>query len=502
MSMHRSTIRMAAGVVACTTLLAGCGDANADRAGGNQGDDTVVLTFSNPFSSDEFPPPGREYAAQVEALTGGTVQFELTGNSREGDIEAQPKMIEDVRVGTIDMAIVGVRAFDSLDVNSFDALMAPMLIDSYELEQAVFEAGIPEQMLTSLDETGVVGVAVLPAALSRILGTTHPFATVDDFADQTVYAQNSDVGSQTYAALGAATAPWPPGAPINDFDAMTTPLGAIWGRHWELVADSVTTNVILLGGGLVVIINPDVFDSLNEDQQAALRTAATATVPTLIQTSRDEDREALDALCSTDLRFVTATDDQLVEIRTALEPVYADLASDPQTADYLEEIAALKQELGALPDSPACEQSPTVATGESALNGTYITTLTGEDILASGCDSPAFAQATPDVVVTQQLTLNDGQVEQLNSINGGDFEPGFIGTYSVFRDRIELRDPVGPVNFAWSLEGTNLVFSDPAADAPCDGVVVWTTHPWVLVDEATSESTDGARTADATQASS
>ena len=130
--------------------------------------------------------------------------------------------------------------------------------------------------------------------------------------------------------------------------------------------------MILLGGGLVVIINPDVFDSLNEDQQAALRTAATATVPTLIQASRDEDREALDALCSTDLRFVTATDDQLVEIRTALEPVYADLASDPQTADYLEEIAALKQELGAPPDSPACEQSPTVATDTAAsiINGT------------------------------------------------------------------------------------------------------------------------------------
>ena len=130
------------------------------------------------------------------------MQFELTGNSREGDIEAQPKMIEDVRVGTIDMAIVGVRAFDSLDVNSFDALMAPMLIDSYELEQAVFEAGIPEQMLTSLDETGVVGVAVLPAALSRILGTTHPFVTVDDFADQTVYAQNSDVGSANIRRAG------------------------------------------------------------------------------------------------------------------------------------------------------------------------------------------------------------------------------------------------------------------------------------------------------------
>ena len=71
------------------------------------------------------------------------MQFELTGNSREGDIEAQPKMIEDVRAGTIDMAIVGVRAFDSLDVNIFAALMAPMLIDSYELEQAVFEARHP-----------------------------------------------------------------------------------------------------------------------------------------------------------------------------------------------------------------------------------------------------------------------------------------------------------------------------------------------------------------------
>ena len=59
MSIHRSTVKMTAGVVACTMLLAGCGEVNADRAGGDQDDDTVVLTFSNPFNNDEFPPPGQ-----------------------------------------------------------------------------------------------------------------------------------------------------------------------------------------------------------------------------------------------------------------------------------------------------------------------------------------------------------------------------------------------------------------------------------------------------------
>ena len=48
-----------------------------------------------------------------------------------------------------------------LGVKSFQALTAPMLIDSYALENAVIESGVTEEMMEGLDELGVAGLGVL-----------------------------------------------------------------------------------------------------------------------------------------------------------------------------------------------------------------------------------------------------------------------------------------------------------------------------------------------------
>ncbi len=53
--------------------------------------------------------------------------------------------LQDVKAGKVDMAWVGARAFDTVGVKSFQALLAPLLVDSYALEAKVFEKGIPER---------------------------------------------------------------------------------------------------------------------------------------------------------------------------------------------------------------------------------------------------------------------------------------------------------------------------------------------------------------------
>ena len=53
----------------------------------------------------------------------------------------QAGTLEDVKTGKVDMAWVGARAFDTVGVTSFQALVAPLLIDSYDLEAKVFNEG-------------------------------------------------------------------------------------------------------------------------------------------------------------------------------------------------------------------------------------------------------------------------------------------------------------------------------------------------------------------------
>jgi TRAP-type C4-dicarboxylate transport system substrate-binding protein len=349
MSIHQLTIKVAAATALGAVTLAGCSQPDADRAGGDQQAEPVVLTFSNSIDNDVFPPEAGRYADKVEELTGGEITFERTGNSREGSVEAERLLIEDVRDGTVDMAVVGVRVLDTLGVESLQPLIAPMVIDSYELQQAVFESDLPARMLGPLDELDVTGLAVIPGSLQRIIGSEHAFLSIDDFTGAVIASFHSQLGFDTYEALGAKPKLWPAGAPLTEFDATVVQFAAIWGRHWELEATAVTVNANIWVRPWVVVINPDVFGSLSAEHQQALREAATAATANIIDVAREGDRETLENLCSTQLEFVTATDEQLDGMRAALEPVYASISSDPQSAEYLDEIVSLKEQLGVPP---------------------------------------------------------------------------------------------------------------------------------------------------------
>ena len=59
-------------------------------------------------------------------------------------------------------------------------------------------------------------------------------------------------------------------------------------------------------------------------------------------------------------------------------------------------------------------------------------------------------------------------------------ESGYVGTYDVFRDRIELTDAVGgSISARWSFDGDSLTFTDVVNPVGCDDVVVWTSHQWI-----------------------
>ena len=53
--------------------------------------------------------------------------------------------------GRYDLGVVGTQVFDTLGVSSFQALNAPMLVDSYALQAAVLESGLTDTMMQPLE---------------------------------------------------------------------------------------------------------------------------------------------------------------------------------------------------------------------------------------------------------------------------------------------------------------------------------------------------------------
>jgi TRAP-type C4-dicarboxylate transport system substrate-binding protein len=476
--MHRAkTARWAIAAAVAATVMVSTACQGPDRAGGAADLKPTVLAFAQP-NGGQPPDQLAAWAKHVGELTGGSLEIEFKNGWRMGEADYESATIADVKAGKVDMAWVGARAFDRTDVTSFQALLAPMLIDSHDLQAQVFEQGIPQEMLAGLDRLDLVGVGILPGPMRKVLGVKKPFTKPTDFSGAVVGMQDSQLTELTFTTLGATTKPLPSGAKLDGVDAYEQQLSSIWGNHYELSAGFVTSNLNLWPRPLVLFIDKAAYDELNDDQRQALTSATNEAMLQALDASRAEDNESVADLCKAGLEFVDVPAANLGSLERAWAPVYDKLRANADTNEWIERITALKASLNASPDAARCDQGASQQAGASqALDGTYEMTVSWP-AMAAKCP-PGGAEGTSDEVV-YELRLAGGVVEQFARIGGRDAEPvlGYKGTYRVFRDQIEFIDSSMTATFTF--DGKTLTLSD-LRGGECGDATIWTTKPWVRV---------------------
>jgi TRAP-type transport system periplasmic protein len=87
-------------------------------------------------------------------------------------------------------------------VDAFQALNAPMLIDSYPLQQAVLASDIPGEMLAELDAVGVTGIAVLAESMHKPFAVEGPLLAPSDYEGITFASRRSSTYEAAILALG------------------------------------------------------------------------------------------------------------------------------------------------------------------------------------------------------------------------------------------------------------------------------------------------------------
>jgi TRAP-type transport system periplasmic protein len=455
---------VAAGLVALATMVAACAGPSGDKAGGVEAAEPRVLRLANP--NDGSPPAQIErWANEVNRLSGGTLEIEFENGWRLGEPLYEAGTLGDVEAGKVEMGWVGSRVFDTVGVTSFQALSAPLLVDSYDLEGAVFEAGIPEQMLEGVSELDLVGVGVLPGPMRKVLGVSKPFVRPGDFEGQVVGMQDGAVAGASLSALGATPRAVPSGAQLGGLDAYEQQLGSIAGNGYESEAEYVTANVNLWPRPLVIVMSKEAFESLTNEQQSALRAAAAAAMPEALEAARAEDEEVVPMLCGRGLTFAAASESDFVELRQAFEPVYGELSAEAETKAHIDAITALKTEIAASAESPVCESDngePASSAPEgSPIDGTYSTTVTREAL----AQSPLLydlSEVNDENWGELTLTFDQGHVtfEQENDVTSSSTS----GTYDIDGDTVVLEFTEG-VNAGetfvvrWSLFRDKLTFT-------------------------------------------
>jgi TRAP-type C4-dicarboxylate transport system substrate-binding protein len=431
-----ATVALAA---VAAVVAGGCsGDgAGGDKAGG--AGEPVVLRMANTAGDLEVVPLIKDFVSQVRQRSGGNVRIEVVHRWGDFAADAEQQAVRDVAAGKADLGWAGTRVFDTMGVSSFQALQAPMLIDSYALEHAVVASDIPGQMMQGLNKVGVRGFGTLANGLRKPIAVKQPMLGLADWRGMTFGTYRSQGQAKAIRALGAT--PMEVVGPVReqalkDGKLQGFELSLSFYSHLVLTqrAPYVTANVTLWPEMDILFANPDRLAGLTERQRRWLQQGAQDTAGHSAALA-DRDAQSLNNTCQSGARFANASQADLAALRKAFAPVYASLAQDPQTKAFIQQIQALKQSTpaeaplaipagctGKAPEQPA----DTSGTAPVDLNGTYRYVLTKEDARKAGDTEDVYPQVTT-------VTLEDGQVE------GGCFGQG--ATYSVDDDRITFNSP-------------------------------------------------------------
>jgi TRAP-type transport system periplasmic protein len=468
---------------------AACGTGNLDKAGGPV-PKAVVLTLADGEADISNAQP---FANAVWNLSHGTVQIKVEGNWRPSDPDYEIGVIKDVRAGKAQLGITASRAFDIVGVDSFQALQAPFLIDSYALERKVLDSSIPATMLAGLRPYGLVGLGILPGPLRRPLGFGRPLLAASGYKGARIGIRPSQVTADIFRVLGAIPVTQ---TRSNSGVSLTSGLTGFEG-HANLIDSGfaipgaiLTGNVVFEPRPNVIFINQRAFGSLTRGERGVLlRAAARARSAGIYQ---GNDLASVADLCRRGIKIVSASPADLAGLRAAVQPVYRTLDSNPSTKTFIRQIAAIRQTAGGPPSTVTCPAA--AATGETIssaamLQGTWQVTYTQSELAAAGADPDELA---PQLGNFGHVTLTLGHGHWWWRDIGGD--PAAIpsntyayGTYVVTGDKINFyrHDNAEPSSntqiwgpYIWSVYRDTVTFKKDGWTGSTQGPTGLTVKPW------------------------
>jgi TRAP-type C4-dicarboxylate transport system substrate-binding protein len=381
----RAFTLLAAVVVALAASA--CSGSGVDKAGGTRTTQPVVLTLAD---HEDSSGDVQFWIEEVQRRSAGSLRIQVTNQWRDQELAYDKATIADVQAGKVQLAKIAARAYDTVGVTSFQALLAPFLIDNRTLEQRVLEGQLAGRMLAGTGKLGLVGLAVLPTDLRKPLGLSRPLVAAEDFRGARIGVREGEVAKATFAALGATPVGYVPGRPLSGLDGVELGLEVIKGNQYDQHAKGVTANVTFWPKPVTVVMNRKAFESLVPSQQDALRQAGASVVARQVKLMQDlNSREAAHVLCQRGLRFLRASNQELAGLRRAVQPVYDQLDRDAQIRSLLQQIQAMKHEARATatPDAPACSPSASATSPANQqatpLDGVYRTSFTREELANS-----------------------------------------------------------------------------------------------------------------------
>ena len=238
----------------------------------------------------------------VEAETDGRFVFNHFPSSALG---GEREVVEGIQIGTIEAALVssGTLANFVPQAGVFDI---PFLFRDLAHARAVLDGPIGQDMLARFDDVGLKALAWGEQGFRHITNNRGPIATPADIAGLRIRTMENPIHLRAFSTLGAAPTPmaWPEviGAlQQGTIDGQENPLSVIVSVGLSDVQEHLTLSGHVYSPA-ILLVSPQLWNSLSEDDQAAFVAGAEAGVAAMrgfvddieaggVETLRDQGME-------------------------------------------------------------------------------------------------------------------------------------------------------------------------------------------------------------------
>lgn len=238
--------------------------------------DAAVIRCGITVSQNSLPAEALEvFNESLKKATDGTVRLEVFYDGTMGN---ERDVIEGVSMGTIEM-YAGSTAPLANFVDDFNIWDLPYMVDMNKLEDAyaIMDGAIGQKMLDSLSSIGTKGLAISHQGFRCMLNGKKEVTKPADAKNLVIRTMENDIHLEFYREIGAnpvamASTEAFTALAQGTIDGMDNILDAFYTQGAFESAKYLTMTGHIISG-YVFLINEDVFNSLTEQQQAAVQQA-------------------------------------------------------------------------------------------------------------------------------------------------------------------------------------------------------------------------------------
>ena len=378
--MKKRVLSTALAAIMCAAVLSGCGgdkpaETPAEGTEATEGTESTEGADAGAAAEGEYAmisgtttPDAHPYNLGLVKLsellsekTGGAVTLDVFGNSQLG---GERDLIEGLQLGTVQMTCVSTAPLSGF-TDMFLVFDLPFIFETTEIARAVMDSEVGTEILHSVDEQGLVGLAWFENGFRNVTNNKGPIEKPEDLKGVKIRTMENPMHMAAFSVMGADPTPMAMGEVFTalqqgTIDAQENPVPIIETNKFDEVQKYISMTGHLYSPAPVFVAK-DYFEALPAEYQTALQEAADEAVPYQREQIDIQTEEGLKAL---EERGMVANYPEKAAFKEATASIYTDYVKEgagfvsPEIYARVEEVIASVGSGSDAGDETAPEEAP------------------------------------------------------------------------------------------------------------------------------------------------